>query len=59
MHVYLFNIPEQIMVLPYDDRGMDVAGPNRPLLKELYEAFSHYLLDYDRAAMDAVFRAAD
>jgi hypothetical protein len=36
---------------------MDVAGPNRALLKELYETFSECLLDYDREAMDAVFRA--
>ncbi len=56
--IYLFDLPQHIMIWPYDDRGMDVAGPNRALLKKLYERFSDYLLDYDREAMDAIFRTA-
>jgi hypothetical protein len=42
--IYLFNLDKEVMVWPYDDRGMDIVGP-----------FEHYLLDYDREAMDAVF----
>ena len=53
--VYLFDLPKRVMVWPYDDRGMDIVGPNRDLLNDLYKKFSHYLLDYDRDAMDAVF----
>jgi hypothetical protein len=53
--VYLFNLDKEVMVFPYDDRGMDIVGPNKPFLKEQYEKFSCYLLDYDREAMDAVF----
>ncbi len=53
--VYLFNFKKNIMIHPYDDRGMDIVGPNKRLLKELYHDFNGYLLDYDRAAMDAVF----
>jgi hypothetical protein len=26
---YLFNLKKSILVFPYDDRGMDVVGPNR------------------------------
>jgi hypothetical protein len=53
--VYLFNLPKQVMVFPYDDRGMDVVGPNTQLLSQLYERHNQYLLDYDRSAMDVTF----
>lgn len=36
--------PEQgLAVHPYDDRGMDVVGPNRELISLLYHAFAHHL----------------
>lgn len=53
--VYLFNMKKGIMALPYDDRGMDVVGPNKEVLSMLYTKHRKYLLDYDRAAMDATF----
>ena len=53
--IYLFNLDKEIMVFPYDDRGMDMVGPNKPFLKTQYDQFGHYLLGYDREAMDAGF----
>lgn len=53
--VYLFNLKAGVMVFPYDDRGMDVVGPNKALLSRLYHRHQTYLLDYDRPAMDADF----
>lgn len=53
---YLFDIDREILVFPYDDRGMDVVGNNKELLSELYQTFNHYLLDYDRQIMDVSFR---
>ncbi len=53
--IYMFNLNKEVMVFPYDDRGMDIVGPNKKLLKEQYDKFGSYLLDYDREAMDAVF----
>ncbi len=53
--IYLFNFDKQIMVWPYDDRGMDVVGKNHKFLKELYNEFNDYLLDYDRETIDKVF----
>lgn len=44
-----------ILVHPYDDRGMDVIGPNRALLAELYRRFNGCLLDYDRERMEGFF----
>lgn len=53
--VYLADPERGVVVHPYDDRGMDVAGPNHALLRALYERFNGYLLDYDRARMDEFF----
>jgi hypothetical protein len=43
------------VVNPYDDLGMEVGGPNRPLLKRLYLEFNEWLLDYNRGRMERVF----
>ena len=42
--VYLFNIPRGIAAHPYDDRGMDVFGPNGRALKDLGERHGDLLL---------------
>jgi Domain of unknown function (DUF3885) len=53
--LYLFNLQSGLMVWPYDDRGMDVVGPNHEVLAGLYVKHSRWLLEHDRAVMDAVF----
>jgi hypothetical protein len=53
--IYLFNLQKKVLALPYDDRGMDVVGPNRKILSALYEKHQSYLLGYDRQAMDKCF----
>ena len=53
--LYLFNLQNRLMVWPYDDRGMDVVGPNHEALAGLYAKHSKWLLEHDRAVMDAVF----
>jgi len=50
--IYLFSNDLDILVHPYDDRGMDVIGSNKKLLKKLYTEFNHYLLEYDIEEMD-------
>lgn len=54
-NVFLINLKRGVMVHPYDDRGMDVVGPNSELLKYLYRCYNSYLLDYDRQAMRETF----
>ncbi|QDT92752.1 DUF3885 domain-containing protein [Gimesia algae] len=56
---YLFCLDKQIMILPYDDRGMDVVGSNHQLLKTLYHRFDNWLLDYDRQQMNSTFRTEE
>ena len=53
--IYIFNISKKIALFPYDDRGMDIVGPNKEFLRSLYHRFNHTLLDYDRAKMDELF----
>tara|TARA_A100001391_G_scaffold94923_1_gene62869 strand:+ start:471 stop:1097 length:627 start_codon:yes stop_codon:yes gene_type:complete len=52
----LFSLDLGIMINPYDDRGMDVFGPNRDLLELLYTKRNGWLLDYDREQMDAIYK---
>jgi hypothetical protein len=54
--VYLFNLELGIMVWPYDDRGMDIVGPNHEVLAKLYQKYNQFLLDYDRPIMDKNFK---
>lgn len=53
--LYLLNLKKHVMVFPYDDRGMDVVGPNKDLLSQLYRLHHTYLLNYDRHTMDTTF----
>ena len=53
--VYLLECERRIMAHPCDDRGMDVVGADQDLLSALHSKYDRWLLDYDRAAMDATF----
>ncbi|MDO8177020.1 MAG: DUF3885 domain-containing protein [Undibacterium sp.] len=53
--VYLVNFEQGIVVHPYDDRGMDVVGRNKPLLEKLYRKHEEFLLNYDRDIIDRTF----
>jgi hypothetical protein len=53
--VYLADVERGILVFPYDDRGMDVIGPNHALLRDLHARFGPWLLEYDRERMDGFF----
>lgn len=54
-HLYVASLERGIVIHPYDDRGMDVAGPNHALLAELHRRFDGYLLEHDRDRMRAFF----
>ncbi|MGV3523056.1 MAG: DUF3885 domain-containing protein [Candidatus Sericytochromatia bacterium] len=41
--IRLFWPQQGLAVHPYDDRGMDVVGPNQELLSLLYRSFAHRL----------------
>jgi len=54
--IHIADLQKRLALEVYDDRGMDVVGPIRPKLSSLYRKFNPWLLDYDRAEMDAKFR---
>ena len=53
--LYIFHAGLGVLAHPYDDRGMDVIGPNQEILKQAYRQFNEWLLDYDREYMDSCF----
>jgi len=56
--VYLYSMEEGILIYPYDDRGMDVVGPNKDKIRSLFEKYSEWLLDYDIDKMNSDFGIA-
>lgn len=53
--LYILDPKLGVLAHPYDDRGMDIIGFNKLLLKQLFIQFNHYLLDYDRKCMESFF----
>lgn len=51
----LVDFERGILANVYDDRGMDVLATDREILRALHAEFSHWLLNHDRARMDAMF----
>lgn len=54
--VYFVDVERRLLAHPYDDRGMDIVGPNTDLLSQIYVRFNSMLLDYDRPTMDETFK---
>lgn len=52
---YLFDLERGVMVFPYDDRGMDVVGPNHEVLSSIFAKHRGALLEYDMEVMLATF----
>jgi hypothetical protein len=52
---YLINITKQLVLILYDDRGMDVVSSNKDQLQALYKSHNKMILDYDRVKIDKVF----
>ncbi|MEN3794462.1 DUF3885 domain-containing protein [Fulvimarina sp. MAC3] len=53
--IHLADIKKKLALTAYDDRGMDVVGPDARELSSLYRTFNPWLLDHDRAVMDTKF----
>lgn len=53
--VYILSKELGILVHPYDDRGMDIIGPNKSKLSEVYDRYRSWLLAHDLDVMDRSF----
>lgn len=56
--VYLIEPSKEILVHPYDDRGMDIIGPGVDILRDLYRKHGKWLLQYDIDVMKQTFSMA-
>lgn len=55
--LYIFDIELGVLAHPYDDRGLDLVGPNKFMLSRLYKQFNSWLLDYDMPIIKQWFGA--
>ena len=46
--VYLINIDKKLIFHIYDDRGLDILATDKETLRELYNQFDYWILEYDR-----------
>ncbi len=53
---YFINKSKGIILNLYDDRGMDVIAANKESLVNLYTTYNHWILDYDKDKIDALFK---
>lgn len=56
--LYFVDFENQIVLHPYDDRGMDVIATRGEALSDLYRSRHSWLLEYDMARMRVVFEKA-
>jgi hypothetical protein len=54
-YVYFINRTRNIILHMYDDRGMDLIAPLAATLRPIYNRFSNWILDYDRARIEETF----
>ncbi|PHQ80332.1 MAG: hypothetical protein COB66_05005 [Coxiella sp. (in: Bacteria)] len=47
--IYIFDFAQQIIIWPYDDRGMDVVGNNHSLLTDLFFDLNHHVIDWTKS----------
>lgn len=53
--VYLINPEQEMLVHPYDDRGMDVIGKQHAALQNLFNTYKAWLLEHDIETMKQTF----
>jgi len=41
----------------YDDRGLDIIASDKDTLSPIYTKHNDWLLDYDRARMEEIFKS--
>ena len=54
--VYFININKKTIFHVYDDRGCDLLAARPETIKDVYNKFNDWILDYDRNQIDQVFK---
>lgn len=53
--IYFVNETKGTIYYVYDDRGCDLLGVDTEAIRWVYEEFTDWILDYDRAEIDKIF----
>lgn len=54
--VYFININRKTIFHVYDDRGCDLLATSPETIREIYDKYNDWILDYDRNEIDQVFK---
>lgn len=54
--VYFININRKTIFHIYDDRGCDLLATSPTTIKDIYNKYNDWILDYDRPVIDKVFK---
>lgn len=54
--IYFVNLCKKMIYHLYDDRGCDILAADKENIRFLYEGYNDWILDYDRAEIDLLFR---
>ena len=53
--VYFINLSKNTIFHVYDDRGCDVLATSPDTIRDIYNTYNDWILDYDRNKIDTVF----
>ncbi|USK33432.1 DUF3885 domain-containing protein [Bacillus sp. F19] len=54
--VYFLNIKRKTIFNVYDDRGCDLLAASSEAIRDIYNKFNDWILDYDRDEIDKLFK---
>jgi hypothetical protein len=54
--IYFINMNKNTIFHVYDDRGCDIIASNKESIRDIYENFNKWILDYDREQVEELFR---
>jgi hypothetical protein len=55
--IFFVNITRDTIFYFYDSRGLDIVSNSKGPLQNLYFNYNHWILDYDRASIDSIFKS--
>ncbi|MBD3108934.1 DUF3885 domain-containing protein [Bacillus sp. AGMB 02131] len=55
MDAYFININRKTIFHIYDDRGCDLIAASADSIREIYEQYNDWILDYDRHRIGQLF----
>jgi hypothetical protein len=54
--IYFIHIKDEIIFNMYDDRGLDIVGTNKEIIKPYYVKYNKWLLEDDMEKMNKIFK---